>query len=184
VVWHVPFRSRLAPRTRRRSGSLSSLEREAFEEAEGLLDELAVGRLPIDPVLVAKDLGVRVMLVALGEEVSGALVKQAGQDPAIWLNEEDSRNRQRFTVAHQLGHFARPRDEVEAFGYVDFRRPLLSGDIGDEERYANAFAAALLMPADLVLDLHASRLGEAGMLMCFGVPREAMRYRWGSLGLS
>jgi Zn-dependent peptidase ImmA (M78 family) len=187
VVWHVPFKSHLAPRPRRRSGSAPSpsiMEREAFEEAEGLLVEVVSGGLPVDPVPIAKALGIKVVLSSLGEEFSGALVKRTGQDPVIWINDGDSRNRQRFTVAHQLGHFVRLRDEVDAFGYVDFRRALLSGDIGEEESYANAFAAALLMPELAVRELHARRLGEVGMLMCFGVPREAMRYRWDSLGLS
>lgn len=187
MFWHVAFKLRPAPRSRRRSGStkLLAVEREAFEEAEALLVEAAVGRLPVDPVPVAKALGIRVLSVAMAREVSGALVKQVGQDPAILLNVNDSRSRQRFTCGREIGHFVRRSAEPDAYEYVDYREALSSAGLEEEEeRYANAFASALLMPAPDVCELHACRLGEVGMLMCFGVPREAMRYRWDSLGLS
>lgn len=184
MVWHVPFRSRLAPGRRRQGAPPSRLEREASAAAEGLLADLRLGGLPIDPVAVAAALGLKVSSRSLGDEFSGALVKQAGQDAVIFFNGDEARNRQRFTVAHQLGHFMRCQEgALDSFGYVDFRRAPLFGELGDEERYANAFAAALLMPAEAIRGLRRCGLGETGMLMCFAVPREALRYRRAALGL-
>lgn len=61
--------------------------------------------------------------------------------------------RQRFTVAHELGHFILHRDEMGRF--VADTKDLISEDGGekaaDMERQANRFAAELLMPTDVCL---------------------------------
>ena len=68
-------------------------------------DTWGEGRYPVDPVRIAHELGIDVRQSFLSPNVSGALIKEVGQDPVILLNANDSRNRQRFTCAHELGHF-------------------------------------------------------------------------------
>src|SRR3954447_25878326 len=96
--------------------------RKAEKAAAELLEECWDGTLPIDPVRIAKSLGVEVLGVHLKPDVSGALVKKNGKDPSILLNAEDSSNRKRFSCAHELGHCvrraARPEQQYE---YVDYR---------------------------------------------------------------
>lgn len=115
---------------------------EAGQAAQELLEECWDGSLPIDPVRIAKALGIQVFNASLKDEVSGALVKKEGKDPAIYLNREDSRNRKRFTCAHELGHFIRRSDEHEQFEYVDYRDEQSATGTVEEERFANGFAAA------------------------------------------
>ena len=106
--------------------------------------------------------------VGVGESLSGLL------DPArreIWVNAEEARQwpaRRRFTIGHELGHFllhSREKavmcrhasvdpDDGEATdrlatssGIVDHRK---GRTIPLPEAEANAFAAALLMPAPLI----------------------------------
>lgn len=86
------------------------------------------------------------------ETVSGVLVVKDGKG-IIGVNANHHPNRQRFTVAHELGHFLLHRDDGRIF--VD-RSPVFFRDAGSsegtsrQEIEANAFAAALLMPeADL-----------------------------------
>lgn len=63
--------------------------------------------LPVDPFAIARKLGIQVFVDhGLPADVSGMLRKQSGyQDPEVLLNAGDSRNRQRFTCAHELGHY-------------------------------------------------------------------------------
>jgi Zn-dependent peptidase ImmA (M78 family) len=120
----------------------------------------------------------------LTEAVSGALVKRPGADPSILLNAEDSKNRKRFTCAHELGHFIRRTDEPEQYEYVDYRDQLSSTGKDAEEKFANRFAANLLMPEFLVKAFHDEQLPEFRMAKKFGVSQEAMHYRLENLGLT
>lgn len=67
----------------------------------------------------------------------------------ILVNELDSRRRQRFTVAHELGHFCIQSHKNSAVLCI---APETSWSYTDKriEREANAFAAELLMPSRLL----------------------------------
>jgi Zn-dependent peptidase ImmA (M78 family) len=158
--------------------------REGEKEAVELLDECWDGNLPIDPVLIAKSLGVKVLDVYLSKDVSGALVKKQGEDPSILLNAEDSTTRKRFTCAHELGHYIRRAGERNQYEYVDYRDQRSSTGTDEEERYANSFAASLLMPELAVKAFHAERMPAFRMAKRFGVSPESMQYRLDNLGLS
>jgi IrrE N-terminal-like domain len=75
----------------------------------------------------------------------GRLEHRPGSSTTIVLNEAAHPTRQRFTIAHELGHLllATPGAPVSARR----SRPRY----GDEERFCDAFAAALLLPPDWVL---------------------------------
>lgn len=151
--------------------------------ANELLDDCWDGVLPIDPVPIAKSLGVEVLDVYLKDEVSGALVKKPEQDPSILLNANDSKTRKRFTCAHELGHFIRRAEEPTQYEYVDYRDQRSSTGTIEEERFANSFAANLLMPDWLVKSFHEQDMPEFRMAKKFGVSQEAMHYRLENLGL-
>lgn len=158
--------------------------REGEKVAVELLDECWDGNLPIDPVRIAKSLGVKVLDVYLNKDVSGALVKKPEQDPSILLNAEDSTTRKRFTCAHELGHYIRRAGERNQYEYVDYRDHRSSTGTDEEERYANSFAASLLMPELAVKVFKAEGLPAFRMAKRFGVSPESMQYRLDNLGLS
>ncbi len=89
--------------------------------------------------------------------------------------------RKRFTLAHELGHYALNHpDALRDYPSV------FSTTAGDPlERAANHFAASLLMPADALTKVFQS--GEAANLdqlsVMFGVSKVAMTYRLQHLGL-
>lgn len=140
--------------------------------------------LPVDPVRIARELGIKVLMNTLPTNVSGALRKQPKSDPVILLSDTDSRNRQRFTCAHELGHYLlRSKGDDESFSYIDYRDERSSSGYSAEERYANQFAAGLLMPSARVRRHH-KRLGVPELAHKFGVSLEAMRYRLQNLGLA
>jgi len=153
------------------------------DDAERILAEVWDGGLPVDPVRIARALGIRVLNAHLDPDVSGALVKERQQDPAILLNAADSPNRQRFTCAHEIGHFVKRSDKPEEYEYIDRRDALASTGRNQDEIYANQFAASLLMPAKDVRRLVEEGLSDLQMAIRFDVSLEAMQYRLKNLGL-
>lgn len=139
-------------------------------------------KIPVDPIRIADQLGIRVYESAMDDDVSGLLIKEADKDATIFLNEEDHVHRQRFTCAHEIGHFLRRRDR--AFQYVDKRDVFSSAGVDPEEIYANGFAAELLMPREAVVDYHADGLRDYEMALRFKVSLEAMRHRLNTLRLA
>lgn len=137
--------------------------------------------LPVDPVQIAKDLGIDVFDAPLPDDVSGALIKDEGQDPMVLLNKDDSRNRQRFSCAHEIGHFVQRSDDE--YSYIDYRDIFSSAGSDPEERYANAFAACLLMPEAETKAFHRAKMSEVEMALRFDVSRDAMHFRLVNLNL-
>jgi Zn-dependent peptidase ImmA (M78 family) len=153
------------------------------EAADRVRREFWGDSVPVDPAQVAEAMGLQVLAAQLGHELAGALVKEAGKDPRIFLNGSDSSNRKRFTCAHEIGHFVKRSDLDDGYEYFDFRDSFSSTGVGQEERYANAFAAALLMPRDRIKQMKKEGLKDIEMASRLGVSREAMVYRLKNLGL-
>ena len=99
------------------------------------------------------------------------------------MNANDSPNRQRFTCAHELGHFVRRAANPDSYEWVDLRGPLAAAGQDPEEIYANSFAAALLMPEAEVRRLWKEGERELELAQYFDVSREAMQYRLMNLRL-
>lgn len=105
------------------------------------------------------------MYYELPDDVSGMLLplpKGAGQWKwSIVVNAAHADVRQRFTVAHELGHLLMHRytmPHADGKFVVHFRNAKSATGSDREEIEANRFAAELLMPERLVLG-HATHLG-------------------------
>ncbi|MEX0972196.1 MAG: ImmA/IrrE family metallo-endopeptidase [Solirubrobacterales bacterium] len=143
---------------------------------------------PVDPAKIAERLGLKVYAAGLQDNVSGMLVKHPARDPEIYLNGSDSKNRQRFSCAHELGHYIKRTSEEtettdEGWEYIDLRSPLSATGEDADEVWANRFAAALLMPGDLVKEVHGDVGEPAALAFEFGVSSDAMNFRLQNLGL-
>ncbi len=92
---------------------------------------------------VEETVGLRVLVVGLGPGVAGACWGPETAEPIIAVNAGDWCTRQRFTLAHELGHVCcghtgrLPKDTAETFRDQDH---------DPREVQANAFAGELLMP--------------------------------------
>jgi Zn-dependent peptidase ImmA (M78 family) len=169
---------------------VSTVKSEAAREAAHLLttiwaEEIGSVKVPVDPARIARRLGIDVFEAELPAGTSGAIVKQVGRDPVILLNNEDSPNRQRFTCAHELGHFVSRSgldDNASEYEYVDMRDHLASAGKDPDEIYANEFAASLLMPTDHVRR-DARSLSPLEMAVRYDVSAEAMTWRLKNLRL-
>ena len=137
---------------------------------------------PVDPVWIARQMGLKVLDAALPSNVSGALVKKADQDPIILLNSADSDNRKRFSCAHEIGHYMN-RQSGDVFEYIDLRGPSAAHGSSAEEIFANQFAAGLLMPESEVRRLRALKMLPAILAYRLGVSRGALDNRLKNLRL-
>lgn len=105
---------------------------------------------PVKVGRLAKELGLRVLLKPLPAKISGEIrpsdATAAGFE--IGINRYERNTRQRFTIAHEIGHFLLHPHHIGG-GIVDsvLYRSRLSNSI---EAEANRFAADLLMPKHLV----------------------------------
>lgn len=129
---------------------MSTIEQKGSE----LLDNLGMKYAPIPIKKILKELNISLQPFDLGHEVSGALVIEKGV-PRIGYNPSESEVRQRFTIAHELGHFMLHCGKKQDGLFVDnvkvmFRRKNSTPKEIKQEREANSFAAAILMPQDLV----------------------------------
>ena len=120
---------------------------ERFERrAQRLLREHRVTAPPVDIAGIATALGISVNYERLDGDVSGVLLLENGV-ARVAINDAHHRHRQRFTLAHEIGHVL-----LHARGdrvFVDrrfFRNEWSSSGELREEIEANAFAASLLMP--------------------------------------
>jgi len=77
---------------------------------------------------------------------SGMLIRKDGH-ALIGVNSSEAPVRQRFTIAHELGHFFLHPQKDAFVDYRDNRRDIMRTP---REQQANMFAAALLMPSDLL----------------------------------
>lgn len=156
--------------------------------------QYVIKTLPIPVERIAKLLGIRVEYTPLDAELSG-LAHIRDDVTIIGINALHAPNRQRFTLAHELGHVRLHHHELEHAVHVDrgsLRRDALAAEGVDPiEIEANSFAAELLMPRDLLipaLQTHPVDLEDdtavANLAKRFRVSDAAMRYRLNSLGES
>jgi Zn-dependent peptidase ImmA (M78 family) len=156
----------------------------------------------VDVERITTDLGIDVLYEALPTDTSAVLIRKPGGRQYIGINVYHSVTRQRFSIAHELGHArlhfdAAPTTELEAVIdrplEVMFRDGVASQGSDALEIDANAFAAELLMPADIVRTEFHDALNEAQdravdravevMAERFAVSTQAMRYRLINLNL-
>jgi Zn-dependent peptidase ImmA (M78 family) len=122
-----------------------------------ILTEHEIDELPIPINELAFKRGLAVKAYDLGENVSGVLVINDGTG-FIGYNPSESEVRQRFTIAHELGHYELHNIENESNLFVDkqfkveFRNSNSSTGEMIYEREANAFAASILMPENIIVN--------------------------------
>jgi Zn-dependent peptidase ImmA (M78 family) len=126
--------------------------------------------------------------------ISGVIFyKEPENSFKIMINSVKSKTRQNFTIAHELGHYFLHQDVLKSAkvivdddNYVENKRVLYSTeDIKNRDQIefeANFFAAALLMPKNLVSDAWNRIADIKECADIFGVSQLAMTIRLTRLG--
>ncbi len=136
-----------------------------------------------DLTRLAEAFEARVFVVPLEPHLSGLVVKNQQEGARIYISHTDSPLRQRFTLAHEIGHLV---DRLELanddeYSFVDHRQP---GNYDLHEFFADEFAGELLMPAEEMLKLREDKVPEAVVADKFGVSIPAVRKRYQRLDRS
>lgn len=160
-------------------------------EVDELLAKFKFANPPIPVDEIAKSLKISLMYADLDDEVSGLLIKKANKC-YIAINENHHPNRQRFSIAHELGHYKLHMSRDKSF-FIDrsvyYRNHAAHSGQNNEEIEANRFAAELLMPKKLVLAVlnqFSHELSDSDLVKVankFFVSQQAMKFRLAGLGL-
>ena len=165
----------------------------ATVKANALLQRFNIHMPPIDPEAIAISLGISVDKLPFSQELSGVLVRSP-ERTAIGINKNRPKKRQRFSIAHELGHYVLEHNgELFVDQTVLNKRDTKSQIAVDpQEIEANAFAANLLMPQHMMLDALFETAGSnhnitrsaliEQMAKKFNVSNAAMEYRLINLG--
>ena len=162
----------------------------ADAEARTLVAEHGSASLPVDPEKVAQNLGAMVIHQPTPADLSGMLLRRDGQI-VIGLNANLPEARQRFALAHLVGHLHLHHSRELLLDTVDrySHDSLASMPTDREEAEANRFAGALLAPEGVVRRMAAeadfATASELVALLApqFGLTEATMGYRLISLGI-
>jgi len=163
----------------------------AEKKAGAVIEAAGISELPIPVERIAATLGAQITYEAFDGEVSGMLYREDARS-IIGVNSKHASTRQRFTVAHEIGHMVMHKGKpvfIDRLVRVNWR----DGTSDKEEAEANAFAAELLMPRtflgqEIERVLTRSRQITPKQLIdelakTFRVSQEAMSYRLANLGV-
>lgn len=148
--------------------------------------------IPVDVKTIIENLNITVRVQPMEDAMSGMLVVKEGR-AVIGVNQSHHPNRQRFSLAHELGHFILHSRQTPVFvdaSTIFFRDELAAEGNDLVEIEANTFAAELLMPEDTLRRLIRQHPLDAfddkavqRLASLFGVSVQALTIRLAKLGL-
>ena len=129
--------------------------RDPRRRAREVLTEFGITRAPVPVREIAERKGITVRFVPLEDELSGMIfVKE--DVPVIVVNSLQHPNRQRFTLAHECGHYELHMRDIGSEVHVDKKLFVLARDASSSKGFdrkeieANRFAAELLVPKEFL----------------------------------
>ncbi len=114
----------------------------AEQVADSERRRLGLGDGPVSRLreILEEDIGIRIFAVPLPSSVAGLFGHAEPAGSCIALNARHPHERQRWTLSHEYAHFLTSRWAAEVTPVQTNRQPA-------QERFAESFAARLLMPA-------------------------------------
>lgn len=144
-------------------------------------------KYPVDLNRIAEEFNLPIYYEKLDDNLAGCFIAE-DKGAAIVLNNNDAVVRQRFTLAHELGHFISYKIQEKTGKIFDERSTLAGLGTDPEEIFANKFAAELLMPKDEFMNKFKEFKNNHHDLECldylakhFNVSRQAIEIRYDNL---
>lgn len=122
-------------------------------KAAEVLQRFKIDQLPVDPIAIAEHCGILVEAKPVQSKgVSGMLIRHGDEYAIAYATHIESSGFQRFSVAHELGHFFLPDHPEALFASGPIHQSRAQSFTGNPfEMEADYFAAALLMPKSLFI---------------------------------
>ena len=159
-----------------------------------IIEKNNISEAPVNIGKICQYYDIEVEPIDAEDNLSGFFLVNDKKIKMIGYNKNHSENRKRFTIAHEFGHFQLHLQSDQKF-FIDnnskfFRNEKSSSGELKQEREANAFAAALLMPVPL-LERELEKINDnedidsivTFLSSRFLVSEESMRYRLINLGV-
>ena len=163
---------------------------EFYDEHFSSTDAIFKGYFATDLNAILQKLDISLVIQSLKEyanivsraDVSGLLMKN-GSEYAIFVEEGDSMERKRFTIAHEIAHKVLNHIDDTKHVSISFRDDYSSQGTSAEEIAANAFAAVLLMPEKIIRHVYTLTSNIVATARYLGVSDAAARNRLNNLGI-
>src|SRR5215210_1154507 len=78
--------------------------RQVEDRAKAVLKEHGLESIPVDPVVLANQLGMSVNNAKFSDDSLVGMIAKRGDNITLLVNQSDPPFRKRFTIAHELGH--------------------------------------------------------------------------------
>lgn len=130
---------------------MTAREWRQIEPEKRQIVERHMGDIPVRLGVMARELGLTVKLSTMKPGESGQIRREDNGQYVVRINRHETRERQRFTLAHEIAHFLLHRGEIDRLedGIVD--NVLYRSGASEQKEYeANRLAADLIMPHDAV----------------------------------
>ncbi len=177
--------------------NIVDLTQEQIEQkASELLARYNLDETPVNLYDICNRLGIKKVDIEFkkydGDYILGGIKRYNEDDIKIFVNDKDGYERQRFTIAHEIGHYYLghlDNTDTNQFMYLERRDGYNTNN--PIERQANQFAAALLMNKKTIEEKF-NTLREIGLSThsieevladMFGVSRQSVKYRLKNLRL-
>ncbi|WP_394980404.1 ImmA/IrrE family metallo-endopeptidase [uncultured Helicobacter sp.] len=154
--------------------------------AEGVLESYSDGEFPVKVLQIAKNLELEVYDATFDKDDVAGMLK--AKEKKILIAQSDSPLRQRFSIAHEIGHYVlhyygKLFEEKDQEKHISFRDNTSSLGFSVREIEANFFAANLLMPEAKIRELYSGGFSMEEMAYFLNVSKIAMGHRLEYLGL-
>ena len=129
---------------------------------------------PVRITAITEEYGIDVYNLSMSSNISGAIIKE-GDKYVIYVNDKHPKNRQRFTIAHEIAHYILHKEKIgDNLTDNAMYRSKLSNVF---ERQANILAYEILMPVNFVMQFIEENKSVSEMASLFKVSEGAMRIR-------
>lgn len=148
------------------------------QESEKIIEKNYITFPPINLQEIVEEEGLSLAVAEFGEQnISGFI---DFEKKMIIANKYDSDTRQRFTIAHELGHWILHQKEINEDHdiVVLYRRPIQTEN-DPLEQEANCFAANLLVPKKFLKEFIKKKLNSKQIANIFGVSESVISFRYG-----
>lgn len=154
--------------------------KQAIDDANQVLRENFLTEPPVDVYELAKTYGLDIVETPFPEEqnnISGFVTMSDGIGK-LYVNANESPNRRRFTVAHELGHWRLHKQELRDNPQRSILFRIAIGELNKDpiESAANVFAANLLVPLEMLRKYKDSQTADE-LAKLFNVSKDVIGYR-------